>query len=411
VDGGARTLAGRYELAAVIGRGGMGTVYRANDLLLGRTVAVKVLPAALAEEDPTHVARFEREARAAASLTHPGVVAVYDAGHEQATRFIVMEFVAGRSLAAILADEAPLEPARAAGIAARVADALGAAHAAGIVHRDVKPANVMLTPDGSVKVLDFGIARAVDSTALTRTGSVLGTAAYMAPEHALGGRGDERSDIYSLGCLLYALLTGQPPFATDLPAAVLHQHVNTQPRPPSDANSRVSPTLDALVMQMLAKAPDARPQSAGEVRDRLGKAQSAQTAAAVAPITPTARLPATTATRVMPGVARTKGRRAAAAAALTGAVLLIAILALASGGGSPPPASTASHTATATTSPATGPSRTNTSPAGPTTATTPAVTRTLTSQTRTDQPPSPAKPVKPVKNDKHGKAHGKPKGH
>ncbi len=180
------TLAGRYRLEEVIGRGGMSTVYRATDRVLQRTVAVKVMSAALAEGDPTHVARFEREARAAASLVHPGIVTVYDTGVDGDQRFIAMEYVDGESLAAIIAREAPLEPRRAAAIAAEAADALDAAHRAGLVHRDVKPGNVMIARDGTVKVLDFGIARIADAATITATASLLGTAAYMAPEHALG---------------------------------------------------------------------------------------------------------------------------------------------------------------------------------------------------------------------------------
>jgi serine/threonine-protein kinase len=350
MDGVRRTLVGRYELGEVIGRGGMGTVYRATDLVLRRTVAVKVLPGMLAEGDATHVARFEREARAAASLTHPGVVAVYDSGADEATRFIVMELVAGRSLEAILRDEGPLDPDRAAGIAARVADALAAAHGAGIVHRDVKPANVMLAADGSVKILDFGIARALDGATLTHGASVLGSAAYMAPEQALGERADERSDIYSLGCLLYAMLIGRPPFTGEAAAAVLHQHVNAEPRPPSEINPSVSPALDALVTRMLAKSPDARPQSAALLRGRLA-ATSAESpgTTATAPTAPTGRLQETAVTRALPGGARVKRHRLAAAAVLGGCALLTAlIIALASGGDSQRPLPAAArHSTTA----------------------------------------------------------------
>jgi hypothetical protein len=353
-----KTLAGRYELGEVIGRGGMGTVYRATDLILRRTVAVKVLPAALAESDPTHVARFEREARAAASLNHPGVVAVYDSGADEATRFIVMECVAGQDLAAVLRDQAPLEPARAVSIAERVADALAAAHAAGIVHRDVKPANVMLAADGSVKVLDFGIARALDGATLTHGASVLGSAAYMAPEQALGERADERSDIYSLGCLLYAMLTGRPPFTGEAGAAVLHQHVNAEPRPPSEIDPRVSPALDALVIAMLAKAPDARPQSAAQLRGRLaampGELPTISTPAN-APTAPTAPLEQTAVTHALAGHApasaggaRARRHRLAAAALLGGCALLVAVIvALATGGGSRRPEPAARHSTTA----------------------------------------------------------------
>jgi len=264
-----RTLAGRYRLEEVIGRGGMSTVYRATDLSLDRVVAVKVALDPLAEENPVYVARFKREARAAAALNDPGVVTVFDAGADGPTRYIVMEYVDGRSLAEILRDEGPLEPRRAAHIAAQIADTLAAAHAAGIVHRDVKPGNVMVTAEDRVKVLDFGIARISDSVTLTQTASVLGTAPYMAPEQAMGNPADARSDIYSLGCVLYEMLTGQPPFMADVPAAVLHQHVRVAPRPPITLNPAVPPALDALVLQMLAKDPRGRPQTATEVRDRL----------------------------------------------------------------------------------------------------------------------------------------------
>jgi eukaryotic-like serine/threonine-protein kinase len=351
MDGAGRTLAGRYELAEVIGRGGMGRVYRATDRVLGRSVAVKILPGVLADQDPTSVARFEREARAAAALSHPAVVAVYDTGADEAARFIVMELIAGRSLEAILRDQGALDPDRAVRIATRVADALAAAHAAGIVHRDVKPGNVMVAADGSVKVLDFGIARAIDSTTLTQTSSVVGTAAYMSPEQALGKPADERSDIYALGCVLYALLTGHPPFAGEGAAAILNQHANVAPRSLRAENNRVPPALDALVMQMLAKSPDERPQSAEQVRDQL--TSSARGRSAPPEITaPTARLDATTATRVLPPAVRRDRRRLILAGGMAAVVLLIAVAALASGGGSPHAttnASRGSHAAKAAT--------------------------------------------------------------
>lgn len=337
-----RTLAGRYELGEVLGRGGMGAVYRARDLVLGRAVAVKVLPGLVSDQDPIRVARFEREARAAAALSHPAVVAVYDAGADDTSRFIVMELISGRSLQAILRDEGRLDPERAVGIAARVADALAAAHAAGIVHRDIKPANVMVAADGSVKVLDFGIARAMDGTALTQTSSVLGTAAYMSPEQAVGKPADARSDIYALGCVLYALVAGRPPFTGDGAAAVLHQHVNGAPPSLRAANRRVSPALDALVMAMLAKAPDERPQSAGEVRDRLTD-RPAVPSGRPAGTAPTARLGQTTATRPLPRARSRRRRRLLLAGALAAGVLVIALITLASGGSSPHPATNARH--------------------------------------------------------------------
>ena len=334
MSGERRTLAERYALGEVAGRGGMGIVYRASDLVLRRTVAVKVLSAALVEDDSTHVARFEREARAAAALAHPAVVAVYDTGADEATRFIVMEWVSGRSLATILHDRGPFEPAAAIEIAATVADALAAAHAAGIVHRDVKPANVMVAEDGAVKVLDFGIARALDATGLTHASSVLGSAPYMAPEQARGEPADERSDIYSLGCLLYALLTGHPPFKGEL-AAVVHQHVHLDPRPLREENRRVSPTLEALVMAMLAKSPQERPQSAALVRDRLQAALASSPTTATVGITATARLPKSARSRRLGGAPpRIKRPRLLAGAALAGVLLIAAIIALSSLGGS-----------------------------------------------------------------------------
>jgi serine/threonine protein kinase len=260
-----RTLAGRYELHRPIGRGGMGTVYRATDRVLSRTVAVKVLPPVVADADPVQLARFEREGRAAASLSHPGVVAVYDAGSDDATRYIVMELVSGRDLSVILSEQAPLAPAFAAAIGAQVADALAAAHAAGIVHRDIKPANVMVDSDGAVTVLDFGIARAPGASQLTEASTVLGTATYMAPEQAEGRPADARSDIYSLGCLLYALLTGRPPFTGATPAAVARRQLDGSAKPPRRLNPRVPASLDALVMAMLAKNPAERPQTAADV--------------------------------------------------------------------------------------------------------------------------------------------------
>jgi eukaryotic-like serine/threonine-protein kinase len=290
-----RTLAGRYRLDEVIGRGGMSTVYRGTDLSLDREVAVKVALDPLAEENPVYVARFKREARAAAALSHPGVVTVYDAGADGPTRYIVMELVDGQSLAELLREEPDhrLEPARAARIAEEIADTLAAAHAAGVVHRDIKPGNVMITRDDRVKVLDFGIARTADGVTLTQAASVLGTAPYMAPEQAMGNPADARSDIYSLGCVLYEMLTGRPPFIADLPEAVLHQQVRVQPKPPSERNPAVPPALNALVLEMLAKRPEDRPQTAAAVRDRLAAFLSGDPTAPTTPIAPVVLPPPT----------------------------------------------------------------------------------------------------------------------
>ncbi len=262
-------LAGRYRMDEVIGRGGMSTVYRGTDTVLDRVVAVKVLLTALAQSDPTHIRRFRREARAVAALHDPAVVKIYDTGVDEDCHFLVMEHVDGRSLDEVLRERRTLAPAGAVNIAARVSDALAAAHAAGILHRDVKPANVMLTDDGQVKVLDFGIARPLEEATLTQTASAIGTASYMAPERVRGEPGDERSDIYALGCLLYAMLAGGPPFVANEQVAVLHQQVHAEPPPLRALGARISPGLELLTLRMLAKDPAARPQTAAEVAVRL----------------------------------------------------------------------------------------------------------------------------------------------
>ena len=276
-------LAGRYELLEVRGRGGMGVVFRGRDRVLERVVAVKVLAAERAE-DETFVARFEREARAAAALSHPNIAAVFDTGRDDMTRFNVMEWVAGLSLAERVRRDGRLPPAQASGIAAAIADALEAAHSVGIIHRDIKPANVMVGDRDAVKVLDLGIARAASDVSLTQTAMMLGSAPYVAPEVAHGRRADERSDIYSLGCLLYELLTGRPPFTGELPAAVVHQHISAVPRPPRELNPGVPAALDALVLQLLAKSPRARPQSARQVAQALRRPAHRSTPAPADPV-------------------------------------------------------------------------------------------------------------------------------
>jgi serine/threonine-protein kinase len=401
MDPGRRTLAGRYRLDSVLGRGGMSTVYGATDLVLERTVAVKVLLSELADEDPTYVARFQREAQAAAALANSSVVTIYDTGVDEGARFIVMEYVAGRSLAAILAGEKPLPVDEAVRIAVRVASALATAHAAGILHRDIKPANVMIADDGAVKVLDFGIARKLDATTLTQVASVVGTAAYMAPERALGEAGDARADVYSLGCLLYAMLTGGPPFRGEVAALILHQQINAEPRVPSELREGIPASHDALVLAMLAKEPERRPQTAAEVRDRLAalsgprsRRAPAAVGAAGAPA-PTLRLERTAATRVFTAPARWDHRRRAIVMAIaTGALALTAIAIGSSGGGS-------SHNA------ATGTSRHQT-----TTAATRATTTTppTTTPPATKPPaPTPTPPAPAAGSPVHGP--GGPPGH
>jgi eukaryotic-like serine/threonine-protein kinase len=261
-------LGSRYEVRSLLGQGGMAEVYLAWDRALRRRVAVKVLAQGLAR-DPRFVARFRREAHAAASLSHPSIVAVFDTGTEEGTPFIVMELVDGRCLDDLLWEEAPLVAERAARIADAVAGALGHAHRAGIVHRDVKPANIMLAQDGSVKVLDFGIARAVAWTPVTTTIEVRGTAEYLAPEQVQGRQVDGRSDIYSLGAVTYEMLTGRPPFTGDSPLAIAYRHVQEQPAPVRSLNPGVPAAVEAAVMRCLQKSPAARYQRAEEFRRDL----------------------------------------------------------------------------------------------------------------------------------------------
>lgn len=265
-----RVLGDRYEIDGVLGQGGMAKVFRGTDRVLGRTVAVKVLSPQFAD-DQSFVARFRREAQAAAGLNHPNIVGVFDTGSHQDVHYIVMEYVEGKTLRDALRDDGPLLPERAAEIADAVARALGSAHEAGLVHRDIKPGNIMLTSDGEVKVMDFGIARTTSGDTLTQTAAVLGTASYLSPEQAQGQAVDLRSDIYSLGCVLYEMLTGRPPFAGDSPVAIAYKHVRDDPPLPSRVNGDVPPDLEAVVMKCLAKNPENRYASAQELREDLGR--------------------------------------------------------------------------------------------------------------------------------------------
>src|SRR5437773_1160339 len=259
-----QVLGGRYELRHVVGRGGMSVVYEGFDRLLERTVAVKVLSPPY-DQDPGFVVRFGREARAAAGFSHPNVASVFDTGSDDGTRYIVMEYVEGRTLADVLRREGPIPPERAVAVARSICEALEAAHHQGLVHRDVKPGNVMLTARGEVKVLDFGIVKAVSGESRTRTGLILGTASYLSPEQAQGRPVDARSDLYSLGCVLYEMLAGRPPFIADHPVAVAAQHVAEEPPPLSSMSPNVPGALEAVVMRALAKQPTDRFGSAREM--------------------------------------------------------------------------------------------------------------------------------------------------
>jgi beta-lactam-binding protein with PASTA domain/tRNA A-37 threonylcarbamoyl transferase component Bud32 len=275
-------LGGRYSLGETIGVGGMAEVFRGTDVRLGRDVAVKVLRADLAR-DPSFQARFRREAQSAASLNAPCIVSVYDTGEDNGVPYIVMEYVEGRTLRDILQTEGRLLPQRALEVVADICAALDVAHGAGIVHRDIKPANVMLTARGEVKVMDFGIARAVSDTSstMTQTAAVIGTAAYLSPEQARGEHVDARSDIYSTGCLLYELVTGNPPFTGDSPVAVAYQHVREDPTPPSAYDDTLPPQVDAVVLKAMAKNPVNRYQSADEMREDLLRAAAGEAVLAV----------------------------------------------------------------------------------------------------------------------------------
>jgi beta-lactam-binding protein with PASTA domain/serine/threonine protein kinase len=264
-------LDGRYRLDAQIARGGMATVYEATDLRLDRTVAVKVMRPALAE-DPDFVQRFAREARAAARLSSPEVVAVHDQGTDgtTGTAYLVMEHVAGRTLRDVVRTRGALPPARALDLLEPVLRALAAAHAAGLVHRDVKPENVLLGDDGRVKVADFGLARAIESSNLTATtGLLIGTVAYLAPEQVEHGRSDTRTDVYATGILLFELLTGVPPYSSESPMSVAYRHVHEDVPPPSTLVEGIPSALDDLVLDATRRDPAARPVDAGAFLARL----------------------------------------------------------------------------------------------------------------------------------------------
>jgi eukaryotic-like serine/threonine-protein kinase len=303
-----RVFSERYELNHLIARGGMAEVYRAHDRLLDRPVALKVLFPELSV-DRSFVERFRREAQAAANLSNTNIVPVFDWGEDSGTYFIVMEFIDGRPLSSILKSAGPLSSDRAADIGAHVAAALGYAHKHGVIHRDVKPGNVLITDDGQVKVTDFGIARAINTEeSLTQTGAVMGTATYFSPEQAEGIGVDARSDIYSLGVVLFEMVTGRPPFLGDTPVAVASKHVRDHPPAPRELNPSIPPTFEAIILKAMAKDPAHRYSTAEELRADLLRFNEGRTVLAMDDAT--AMLAAAGATQAVGAVGRADDTRA-----------------------------------------------------------------------------------------------------
>lgn len=318
----------RYTLTGRLGGGGMAEVYLARDGVLDRDVALKVLRGQFSEDDE-FVQRFQREARSAAGLSHPNIVQVYDQGRaEDGTYYMAIEYVPGGTLKERIVEQGALSPAEATCVAQKVAEALDVAHHRGIIHRDIKPQNVLLTPKGEAKVADFGIARAASATVVTQTNLVLGTAGYMSPEQAIGERVEPSSDLYSLGVVLYEMLTGALPYEADTPIGVAMQHINAPPRSPREANPEVPEDLDAITVRLLSKDPEDRYPSADALARDLERVKN-DLPLAFAPV------PATTSqTRVAPApppVASGAGRRRRRGGMLPVFLALVAALLLLAG--------------------------------------------------------------------------------
>lgn len=270
-----RMFGGRYEIEEKIGAGGMAIVYKAKDTLLNRTVAIKVLREQFVS-DEGFVKRFRREAQSAASLSHPNIVSIYDVGKDGDVDYIVMEYVKGQTLKEIIRSEAPMPAEKAVHIIRQIAEALAHAHANNIIHRDIKPQNILITSDGRAKVTDFGIARAVSAATLTHTGDIVGSVHYLSPEQAKGVQTSEQSDIYSLGIILYELVTGRVPYDGDTPITIALKHIQEEPELPGRIVSGVSSELDALIMKAIAKSVDERYKSTAEFLADLQRLQTGQ---------------------------------------------------------------------------------------------------------------------------------------
>lgn len=314
-------LAERYALEELVASGGMGSVYRARDQVLARTVAVKTLHAELAR-DETFLERFRREALAAARLTHPNIVSIYDTGAEDSSgeerHFIVMEYCGGGTLEDLAATEGPLDADRISAIGSAICDALAYAHQNGVIHRDIKPANVLLADDGTVKVSDFGIAKAAfTGRDVTTSGSLLGTVTYLSPEQARGEDPDERSDIYSLGVVLYELAVGRAPFSGDSPVGTAMKHVKEAPPAPRSIRAGVPRDLETVIMDALNKEPSERPQTAEDLKARLTRRSASSSTAVMRSAPPPRSAPRTHQGGDMSWVVRVL--------LLVGAVILVAV--------------------------------------------------------------------------------------
>jgi serine/threonine-protein kinase len=264
-------LLGRYEIVAELGKGAMGVVYRANDPMLNRMVAIKTINTEEAGHEgmAEYEARFYTEAKAAGGLNHPNIIIIYDIGKSGHLVYMAMEYIEGKELREMLADGKPLPVAQAVDFAAQVGEGLAYAHQHQVVHRDIKPANIMITPDGRAKIADFGIARMRSSETRTQTGVILGSPKYISPEQVVGKRADHRSDIFSLGVILYECITGSTPFNGEGLSALMYQITNHDPAPPSASNAQVPVMLDYIIAKVLAKAPEARYQSAADFANDL----------------------------------------------------------------------------------------------------------------------------------------------
>ncbi len=294
----------RYRAIEKIGSGGMADVYKAMDEVLGRTVAVKVMHAHFAD-DPTFVQRFRHEAQAAGNLSHPNIVNIYDWGQQDDTYYIVMEYIRGISIKELVTQRGPVDPLKAADYAAQVCAGLSVAHGYGIIHRDIKSHNLVLMADGTVKVMDFGIARAVNST-MTQTGSVLGTAQYVSPEQAQGRELTPGTDLYSLGIVLYEMTTGRLPFEGDTPVSVALKHVNEAAIPPRQVNPSIPPAVEAVILRAMEKDPARRYTSAEQMRGDLLRAAEGRAVAAMPRVDDTTVMPAVQATGRQPETRRTE---------------------------------------------------------------------------------------------------------